>query len=225
MCTTADRVGKQIVKAAKKIDWEKVVPVIKYGVAFASGLVSGLDKIGQGLDVSSGLGGILRSINPIAKMGGKTGFVIQNTSSVFYKAGTLFNKIGQKVAPVAKVLTSKTFQAVGFVAGVVDDIANQGKTFGQAVAHNTRGVLAGIGGVLLVTGAAAVLGVSAPFVLVAAGAAFAAWGYEQLYQHNKGFRKAVDAVGNVIDNIKHYDGSTSIPPLEKEPLIPLLPNY
>ncbi|MDG3137307.1 hypothetical protein [Streptococcus suis] len=73
VCTTADRVGKQIMKVTKKIDWEKTVPVIKYGAAFASGLVSGLDKIGQGLDASNSLGGILRNINPIAKMGEKLG--------------------------------------------------------------------------------------------------------------------------------------------------------
>ncbi|HEM3622243.1 TPA: hypothetical protein U1C34_001025 [Streptococcus suis] len=180
-------------KVTKKIDWEKTVPVIKYGAAFASGLVSGLDKIGQGLDASNSLGGILRNINPIAKMGGKTGFVIQNTSSVFYKAGTLFNKIGQKVAPVAKVLTSKTFQAVGFVAGVADDIANQGKTFGQAVAHNGAGLAVGATALALTPVGWGVVGAAA--VGVVAGFAF-----DAAYNSNfLGIRDGLDWVGSKID--------------------------
>ncbi len=221
VCTTAERIKSDTVNFVKK----NALPVVKNVVSIANGMTSKIDKAGQGLQASSSLGGILRNINPITKMGGDNGFVVPNTSSIFYKAGTVMNRIGQKVAPVAKVLTSKTFQVVGFVIGMADDMVNQGKTFGQALVHNAGGVLAGIGGGLLVTGAAAVIGVSAPLWLVLAGAALAVAGYDYLYKHNKGFSKTIDTVGNIIDGIGHYDGKDPIPHLKKEPLIPLPPNY
>lgn len=128
-------------------------------------------------------------------MGGKNGFVMPNTSSVSYKAGTRLSRAGQALAPIAKILTSKTFQTVGFVSGIADDMVNQEKTFGQALIHNGVGLALGavavaatpVGWGLL---GSAVVGVVANIV------------FDNVYNHNiGGVRDGLDWLGTKIDNV------------------------
>ena len=89
---------------------------------------------------------------------------------------------------------------VGFGIGVADDITNNGKTAGQAVAHNGVSVGVGLGAVaiagLFFTGA----GVGLVVVGLIAGSA-ATTVYEKMYDNNFiGTKTVVDAFGNAMDS-------------------------
>ena len=191
VCVAAERTKSDIVNFVKN----NSLNIIKYSATFTSSLTSSLDKLGSILEAGESIGGLLRNINPIAKMGGKNGFVMPNTSSISYKAGTRLSKTGQALAPIAKILTSKTFQTVGFVSGIADDMVNQEKTFGQALIHNGVGLALGavavaatpVGWGLL---GSAVVGVVANIV------------FDNVYNHNiGGVRDGLDWLGNKIDNV------------------------
>ena len=191
VCVAAERTKSDIVNFVKN----NSLNIIKYSATFTSSLTSSLDKLGPILEAGESIGGLLRNINPIAKMGGKNGFVMPNTSSVSYKAGTRLSRAGQALAPIAKILTSKTFQTVGFVSGIADDMVNQEKTFGQALIHNGVGLALGavavaatpVGWGLL---GSAVVGVVANIV------------FDNVYNHNiGGVRDGLDWLGTKIDNV------------------------
>ncbi|HEI7729946.1 transposase [Staphylococcus aureus] len=163
-----------------------------------------------GLDITSTLleqGGINASkfgvfINTAGGMKGPAGpnsFVeVKRTS------GNVFIENGSKFAKGGKYL-GKGVAGVGFGIGMYDDLANDDKTFGEALSHNGMTLAAGSAGTAVGAGLATfVLGSNPVGWVILAGLAMStvfALGTDLIYQNNIfGLKDKVDWVGHKIDN-------------------------
>ncbi|HEF0933358.1 TPA: transposase, partial [Staphylococcus aureus] len=163
-----------------------------------------------GLDITSTLleqGGINASkfgvfINTAGGVKGPAGpnsFVeVKRTS------GNVFIENGSKFAKGGKYL-GKGVAGVGFGIGMYDDLANDDKTFGEALSHNGMTLAAGSAGTAVGAGLATfVLGSNPVGWVILAGLAMStvfALGTDLIYQNNIfGLKDKVDWVGHKIDN-------------------------
>lgn len=144
-----------------------------------------------------------------------------------------FTKAGKFLSKASKFLNHPLTKVATFALQILDN-TNQGEIFGQAVAHTSGSALvAGIGytlGAAAVGFGFAVAGATAPVWAPIVGSTAAAIGvglwFDKTYKDKSSWlRQGIDGLGKIIDGIGHYDGKEPIPPLKKEPLIPLPPNY
>lgn len=138
---------------------------------------------------------------------GSNTFILLNSYSA--SLATPILKAGKYVTGAGKAL-GVGFMAVGIGVGMYDDIKNNNKTAGEAVAHNTAstgaGVLGSIGGTAATTGVLTLLGISNPAGWAILGGiaigAVATGVFNYLYDSNKwGIQDGLDAVGKEIDNL------------------------
>ncbi|MBF0787328.1 RHS repeat-associated core domain-containing protein, partial [Streptococcus sp. 19428wC2_LYSM12] len=232
VCTTADRVGKQTMNFLKKVDWKKVIT----DAVSATNNVT--DVLGIATDVSDGLGLASKAMRTAQQFfkpfvhSIKHGVSVDRTSAT-YRLGAQFTKAGKFLSKASKFFNHPVTKVATFGLQVWDSV-NQGETFGQALVHTAGSAVATGAGYALGAAAvgvgAAVAGVTAPaWVPIVAGTAAAIgvglW-FDKMYQDKKSLlRTGIDGFGKIIDGIDHYDGKEPIPPLKKEPLIPLPPNY
>lgn len=136
------------------------------------------------------------------------GHVIQFTGKVGTVASNFITKTGKAVGWASKALGG-TFLAVSSVAGFFEDKKN-GKTVGEAVAHNGASLITGLGSSALFgaagKAAAGALALSNPvgwgaLAGFAVGTA-ATWTFNYMYDNNKfGFQSGLDKAGKVLSNI------------------------
>ena len=109
-------------------------------------------------------------------------------------------KVGQFEG--AFTIAGDALSAYSFASGTVDDMG-EGKTAGQAVAHNGGGIIAGEAGALLGTGLIALAPVDVPvllgFTVVAGAGVLASSIYNYEYDHNKLFHSFMNGIGNFLD--------------------------
>lgn len=167
-------------------------------------------KRDMGLDITSTLleqGGINASkfgvfINTAGGVKGPAGpnsFVeVKRTS------GNVFIENGSKFAKGGKYL-GKGVAGVGFGIGMYDDLANDNKTFGEALSHNGMTLAAGIGGTAMLTGLTTIFLGSNPIGWAIIGGlvvgSISARVADLMYQNNFfGTKDKVDAIGHKIDD-------------------------
>lgn len=144
----------------------------------------------------------------VMKMTGQS-LITEGKNKLNFGASINSQAIGEGLVQNGKILDGvgeklgKGLMGVGFLLGTADDVLNQHKTLGQAVAHN--GIATGVGyaaGTLL---AASLLAVSAPEVMVvgfSAVAALVATGlYNKAYNSNfLGIKDITDWAGNGLQS-------------------------
>src|SRR5699024_2107114 len=110
------------------------------------------------------------------------------------KAGNYMINKGDKWIKVGKAI-GRTNILVGFSIGMYDNIENEDKTVGEAIAHNGLVIGVGAGATLLLvpvtTGAAAIIG-------VAVVATVATLTVDHFYKNNETFQEFVDSIGEAI---------------------------
>lgn len=231
VCTTAEKVEKQDKKSKNKIDWEKVLTdtvSATHTIVDKLGIANDLDRLGLASKAMKTAQGFFKPfVHSI-----KHGIPVDRTSAT-YRLGSQFTKAGKFLSKASKFFNHPLTKAATFGLQVWDNV-NQGQTFGQAVAHTSGSTLAaGIGytlGAAAVGFGFAVAGVTAPVWAPIVGGTAVAIGvglwFDKTYKDKSSWlRQGIDGVGKIIDGIGHYDGKAPIPPLKKEPLIPLPPNY
>ena len=150
----------------------------------------------------------LTRASTVASQGGPNGFVMlgENLSRVARnnaQSATKMAKVGGAMAKVGKILDNPITKVLGFGLGVWNDVANEGKTLGQAVVHT--GTSTAIGS-LASLGTAGLIGMLAGGPVGWAGLAGFAVGYgavklfDGLYESNfLGMRDGLDNVGKELD--------------------------
>lgn len=109
-------------------------------------------------------------------------------------------KVGQFEG--AFTIAGDALSAYSFASGTVDDMG-EGKTAGQAIAHNGGGIIAGEAGAAAMTLLIAAAPVDVPVLLgftVVAGAGVAvSSAYNYAYDHSKLFHSFMNGIGNFLD--------------------------
>ena len=150
----------------------------------------------------------LTQASVVASQGGPNGFVMlgENLSRVARnnaQSATKMAKFGRRMEKFGKVLDNPITKVAGFGFGVWNDVANEGKTLGQAVVHTGASTAVGWAGSAFTS---FVIGAATTNPVGWAGlAAFAAgyvavkafdWGYENNFL---GMRDTLDNVGKELD--------------------------
>ncbi|MFD2130662.1 hypothetical protein ACFSKI_05365 [Pseudogracilibacillus auburnensis] len=125
---------------------------------------------------------------------------LNNINKLFDKGGNYFIRQGNNLLRVGTALGT-SFTAIGLAVGMQDDLVNEDKTVGEAIAHNVIVSGVGVGASL---GAGALLGtnpVGWGIVGVAAVGMLFSLSVDWAYQNNiLGFQGLVDSVGEAIQH-------------------------
>ena len=152
----------------------------------------------------------LTQASVVASQGGPNGFVMlgENLSRVARnnaQSAARMAKFGRKMEKFGKFLDNPITKVAGFSFGVWNDVANEGKTLGQAVVHTgastaTAWAASGLtsGAITMLAGGpvgwAGLAGFAAGYVAVKAFD----WAYENNFL---GMRDTLDNVGKELDNV------------------------
>ncbi|EHJ52041.1 T7SS effector LXG polymorphic toxin [Streptococcus macacae] len=166
-----------------------------------------VEQLGLGVQRLGGLVSVLGGIKGPATVDAKgvsTAFVLVNKNGV----GQALARNGSKIASVGK-WGGKALVGLGFGLGMFDDIANNGKSVGQATVHNglSTGISWGAGAGTAALAAVALgsnpVGWAAAGVAAAgvAASALASLGFETAYKNNfLGLQDSLDTAGKWVDN-------------------------
>ncbi len=162
--------------------------------AFMDAVTNSIEQTGIAVER---LGGLMNVVTGIKGPSGSSSFVMVNPNS----SGSFMLEKGAKVVKVGKGL-GYGVMGIGFGVGVYDDIANEKKTVGQAVAHNGVSTAIGWGAAALTTLAFtnpvgwAAVGVAALSIAVSVAAVSI---YEYSYKHSDVVKNMTDGIGWAID--------------------------
>lgn len=125
--------------------------------------------------------------------------LLNNINKFFDKTGKFIIRQGNNLTRVGTALGG-SLSAAGFAIGMHDDLANEDKTVGVAIAHNATVAGAGVGASALVGVALGTNPVGGAITLVALAGITVSFGVDLLYKNVPGFQVAVDSVGEAIQN-------------------------
>ncbi len=150
----------------------------------------------------------LTQASVVASQGGPNGFVMlgENLSRVARnnaQSATKMAKFGRRIEKFGKALDNPITKVAGFGFGVWNDVANEGKTLGQAVVHTGASTAVGWAASGVTSGAIAMLAGGpvgwaglAGFAVGYGAVQLFEWGYEN---NAFGMRETLDNVGKELD--------------------------